>query len=105
MPVAQIKNLDQARENKSHILNFFIFDKPESATILLGAIQTSSGTPRWRTKNQKVFGLKNTVKFEARNPKSETISKFSKSEFSNVLNFEFLSFVFVSDFDIRISDF
>jgi len=45
-------------------------------------------------------------KFEARNPKFETIPKVPNSNvFSGFAFFEHLNFEFVSDFDIRISDF
>jgi hypothetical protein len=47
-----------------------------------------------------------TSKFEARNPKFETNPKVPNSnDFSRFAIFEFLNFEFVSDFDIRISDF
>ncbi len=51
------------------------------------------------------------LKFEARNSKSETISKSKCSKFKTMLvvisfwSFEFWSLGFVSNFDIRISDF
>jgi hypothetical protein len=44
------------------------------------------------------------MKFEARNPKHETISKFKCSNDQNASNFEFLSFEFVSNFEIRYSN-
>jgi hypothetical protein len=45
-------------------------------------------------------------KFEARNPKFETNPKVPNSNvFSWFAVFELLNFEFVSDFDIRISDF
>jgi len=44
------------------------------------------------------------MKYEARNPKSETISKFKAQISKPVLNFGHLIFEFVSDFDIRISN-
>jgi len=45
-------------------------------------------------------------KFEARNPKFETNPNVSNSNvFSWFAVFELLNFEFVSDFDIRISDF
>jgi hypothetical protein len=45
-------------------------------------------------------------KFEARNPKFETNPKVPNSKvFSWFVVFDFLNFEFVSDFDIRISDF
>jgi len=45
-------------------------------------------------------------KFEARNPKFETNPKVPNSKvFSCFSVFEFLNFEFVSDFEIRISDF
>ena len=54
------------------------------------------------------------IKFEYRNPKSETNSKYKIKMIENkaarapilfVLDFGILSFVLVSDFDIRASDF
>jgi hypothetical protein len=44
-------------------------------------------------------------KFEARNPKFETNPKVPNSNVFLGLLFELLNFEFVSDFDIRISDF
>ena len=45
-----------------------------------------------------------TQKFEIRNPKHETISKFECPNDQNVLDFEFVSFEFVSNFGFRYSD-
>jgi len=45
-------------------------------------------------------------KFEARNPKFETISNIANPKVLPLTGrFELLNFEFVSDFDIRISDF
>jgi hypothetical protein len=50
--------------------------------------------------------FKMTEKFEARNPKFETISNIQKTKFKTffiqVTGFEYLYFEFVSDFDIQI---
>jgi hypothetical protein len=60
-------------------------------------------------KDAKHAKYKQDYKFETRNPKFETISNGQKSEGSKRVRFGFrnwdLSLRFVSDFDIRISDF
>jgi len=45
------------------------------------------------------------MKYEARNAKCETISKFKCPNDRDVSSFEFWSLGFVSDFDVRYLDF
>ena len=60
-----------------------------------------ANNPRWRYLPQ----VAQNPKHEIRNSKQYQMTKFGMFQTGQVRNFEFWKFEFVSDFDIRISDF